>query len=48
MKYTVMVTNKILEIRFQYTGKGTADIPAEGTYGPLISAISVKSGRTVS
>ncbi|XP_040971661.1 probable LRR receptor-like serine/threonine-protein kinase At1g07650 [Gossypium hirsutum] len=39
----VSVTNKTLEIRFHWAGKGTAAAPKRGTYGPLISAISVKS-----
>ncbi|XP_073149838.1 probable LRR receptor-like serine/threonine-protein kinase At1g07650 isoform X2 [Henckelia pumila] len=37
------VINKTLEIRFQYAGKGSTAVPNRGTYGPLISAISVKS-----
>uniref|UniRef100_A0A5B7BQE0 non-specific serine/threonine protein kinase n=1 Tax=Davidia involucrata TaxID=16924 RepID=A0A5B7BQE0_DAVIN len=42
IKFTeVMVTNKTLEIRFHWAGKGTAGIPDEGVYGPLISAIAV-------
>ncbi|KAK8592446.1 hypothetical protein V6N13_063024 [Hibiscus sabdariffa] len=39
----VSVTDKTLEIRFHWAGKGTAAAPKRGTYGPLISAISVKS-----
>ncbi|KAK1378364.1 Leucine-rich repeat transmembrane protein kinase [Heracleum sosnowskyi] len=38
-----VVTNKTLEIRFVYTGKGTRAVPTRGTYGPLISAISIES-----
>lgn len=45
--FTAIVSNKTLEIRFQYTGKGTTAVPVRGTYGPLISAISVESGMTV-
>uniref|UniRef100_A0A2N9F474 non-specific serine/threonine protein kinase n=1 Tax=Fagus sylvatica TaxID=28930 RepID=A0A2N9F474_FAGSY len=41
--FTAVVKNKILEIRFYWAGKGTKDIPKRGTYGPLISAISIKS-----
>ncbi|KAG6685399.1 hypothetical protein I3842_12G110100 [Carya illinoinensis] len=37
--------NSTLEIRFYWAGKGTTDIPSKGDYGPLISAISVDSGR---
>ncbi|KAL8140523.1 hypothetical protein V2J09_006544 [Rumex salicifolius] len=32
-----------IEIRFYYAGKGTTATPIRGTYGPLISAISVES-----
>lgn len=42
--FTAEVINKTLEIRFQFTGKGTTAIPIRGTYGPMISAISVVSG----
>ncbi|XP_057247291.1 probable LRR receptor-like serine/threonine-protein kinase At1g07650 isoform X4 [Beta vulgaris subsp. vulgaris] len=35
--------NDIIEICFYYAGKGSTGIPVRGTYGPLISAISVKS-----
>ncbi|OMO82776.1 hypothetical protein COLO4_22837 [Corchorus olitorius] len=41
----VAVRDKTLEIRFRWAGKGTTDVPKRGTYGPLISAISVKSGK---
>lgn len=41
-----MVKNRILEIRFQYTGKGTTAVPSRGIYGPMVSAISVESGMT--
>ncbi|KAF7151481.1 hypothetical protein RHSIM_Rhsim02G0088700 [Rhododendron simsii] len=37
----VAVTNHTVEIRFYWAGKGTRAIPRRGTYGPLISAISV-------
>uniref|UniRef100_A0A1J3CRM6 non-specific serine/threonine protein kinase n=1 Tax=Noccaea caerulescens TaxID=107243 RepID=A0A1J3CRM6_NOCCA len=35
------VTNHLLEIRLYWAGKGTTLIPKRGTYGPLISAISL-------
>ncbi|KAI3964188.1 hypothetical protein MKW92_000775, partial [Papaver armeniacum] len=35
------VTSNTLEIRFHWAGKGTQRIPEAGTYGPLVSAISV-------
>ncbi|KAK8469445.1 hypothetical protein PHAVU_005G078100 [Phaseolus vulgaris] len=44
---STIVSNKSLEIRFYWAGKGTTDIPNKSVYGPLISAISVtrvKSG----
>ncbi|XP_031266036.1 probable leucine-rich repeat receptor-like serine/threonine-protein kinase At3g14840 isoform X1 [Pistacia vera] len=41
----VSITNKTVEIRFIWAGKGTTDIPTKGVYGPLISAISVEPGR---
>ena len=40
----ISVTNYI-EIRFYYGGKGSTQIPLKGNYGPLISAISVKSRK---
>ncbi|KAJ8616560.1 hypothetical protein MRB53_035932 [Persea americana] len=41
--FTAIVTTNTLEIRFYWAGKGTQSIPVRGTYGPLISAISVDS-----
>ncbi|KAF9591661.1 hypothetical protein IFM89_005242 [Coptis chinensis] len=42
--FTAVVTgNNTLEIRFYWNGKGTTRIPLKGTYGPLVSAISVTS-----
>ncbi|KAK4399285.1 putative LRR receptor-like serine/threonine-protein kinase [Sesamum angolense] len=41
--FTAVVKNNTLEIRFQYAGKGTTAVPTRGTYGPLVSAISVES-----
>ncbi|RWR96265.1 Protein kinase domain-containing protein [Cinnamomum micranthum f. kanehirae] len=37
----IVATTNTLEIRFYWAGKGTQSIPYRGTYGPLISAISV-------
>ncbi|KAL2331304.1 hypothetical protein Fmac_018885 [Flemingia macrophylla] len=37
------VSNKALEIRFSWGGKGSTGIPHRSVYGPLISAISVTS-----
>ncbi|KAL5716584.1 hypothetical protein ACHQM5_018253 [Ranunculus cassubicifolius] len=39
--FTAVVASNTLEIRFYWAGKGTQAIPIRGTYGPLISAISV-------
>ncbi|XXG90303.1 hypothetical protein AAC387_Pa12g2107 [Persea americana] len=44
--FTAVVTTHTLEIRFYWAGKGTQSIPYRGTYGPLISAISVESDFT--
>ncbi|TQD78710.1 hypothetical protein C1H46_035714 [Malus baccata] len=41
--FTAVVSVKTLEIRFQWAGKGTTNVPTRGTYGSLISAISVQS-----
>nr|XP_011461992.1 PREDICTED: probable leucine-rich repeat receptor-like serine/threonine-protein kinase At3g14840 [Fragaria vesca subsp. vesca] len=38
----VQVTEKTLEIRFHWSGKGTTASPRRGVYGPLISAISIE------
>ncbi|KAI9198232.1 hypothetical protein LWI28_012102 [Acer negundo] len=40
--YNVIVANNILEIRFNWAGKGTTSTPKRGVYGPLVSAISVE------
>ncbi|XP_054801798.1 probable LRR receptor-like serine/threonine-protein kinase RFK1 isoform X2 [Prosopis cineraria] len=41
--HNVSVTNNVLEIRFQWAGKGTTRIPDIGVYGPIVSALSVVS-----
>ncbi|XP_050944114.1 probable leucine-rich repeat receptor-like serine/threonine-protein kinase At3g14840 isoform X1 [Cucumis melo] len=41
-KFPVSITNGTVEIRFFWAGKGTNSIPSRGTYGPLISAISLE------
>lgn len=43
--FPVTVRSSTLEIRFYWAGKGTTSIPEKGVYGPLISAISVESGK---
>ncbi|XP_019190159.1 PREDICTED: probable leucine-rich repeat receptor-like serine/threonine-protein kinase At3g14840 [Ipomoea nil] len=42
-QFQAVVSNKTLELRFEYVGKGTSAAPRKGIYGPLISAISVES-----
>lgn len=42
-EFNATVTKKTLEIRFYWAGKGTTTVPSSGTYGPLISAISMES-----
>ncbi|XP_022892353.1 probable LRR receptor-like serine/threonine-protein kinase At1g07650 isoform X1 [Olea europaea var. sylvestris] len=42
-KFKATVNNRTLEIRFHHSGKGSTAVPIRGTYGPLISAISVES-----
>ncbi|KAL8046825.1 hypothetical protein ABFX02_08G199000 [Erythranthe guttata] len=39
--FNVTVTSHTLKIHLYWAGKGTTGIPLRGTYGPLISAISV-------
>ncbi|WCJ27271.1 Leucine-rich repeat transmembrane protein kinase [Euphorbia peplus] len=39
----IKVNDKSLEINLRWTGKGTTVSPVKGTYGPLISAIDVRS-----
>ncbi|CAH9137937.1 unnamed protein product, partial [Cuscuta epithymum] len=43
LKFNATVTDKTLEVRFHYTGKGTTAVPTRGKYGSLVSAISVVS-----
>ncbi|KAI9385478.1 hypothetical protein POPTR_011G072966v4 [Populus trichocarpa] len=42
--FNTTVTDRTLEIRLYWAGKGTTSIPKRGNYGPIISAISVCSG----
>ncbi|XP_062094624.1 probable leucine-rich repeat receptor-like serine/threonine-protein kinase At3g14840 [Humulus lupulus] len=44
----VVVSHNTLEIRLQWTGKGTRNVPKPGKYGSLISAISIESLYSVS
>lgn len=44
-EFKAIVNVKTLEIRFQWAGRGTTNVPQRGKYGSLISAISVQSGK---
>lgn len=41
------VTNTIMDIHFFWAGKGTCCIPFQSTYGPLVSAIHVSQGSSL-
>ncbi|KAI7747118.1 hypothetical protein M8C21_031377, partial [Ambrosia artemisiifolia] len=43
---TVQVSNNYLEIHLFWSGKGTCCVPTQGTFGPLISAISATPNFT--
>lgn len=43
--FPITLRSNTLEIRLYWGGKGTSSIPEKGVYGPLISAISVESGK---
>lgn len=43
--FSAVVEDGILEVRFQYAGKGTTAVPRRGSYGPLISAISFEASN---
>ncbi|WMV15748.1 hypothetical protein MTR67_009133 [Solanum verrucosum] len=45
-KFNAVVEDGILEVRFQYAGKGTTAVPRRGSYGPLVSAISFEASNT--
>lgn len=44
--FKAQVTENYLNIHLFWAGKGTCCIPAQGTYGPSVSAISVTPGNT--
>lgn len=46
-QYVVKVTANFMEIHLFWAGKGTCCIPETGSYGPLISALSVSPYGTV-
>lgn len=46
-QYVVRVTENFMEIHLFWAGKGTCCIPRQGSYGPLISALSVSPYGTV-
>ncbi|KAJ6377376.1 hypothetical protein OIU76_026364 [Salix suchowensis] len=43
--FNTTVTDRTLEIRLYWAGRGSTVIPRRGDYGPIISAISVCSGN---
>ena len=43
--FQVMITNGMLEVRLFWAGKGTQAIPVRGSYGALISAVSVDQSK---
>lgn len=43
--YNVTVMNHFVDVRLTWTSKGTTRIPRRGVYGPLISAVSIVSGK---
>ena len=43
--YKANVSENYVEIHLFWAGKGTCCIPAQGTYGPLVSAISATPGN---
>ncbi|XP_068641067.1 probable leucine-rich repeat receptor-like serine/threonine-protein kinase At3g14840 isoform X2 [Aristolochia californica] len=47
LNLTAVVTSRTLEIRLIWAGKGTTAVPDRGTYGPVISAISVLPGPDI-
>ncbi|KAK4551999.1 hypothetical protein RGQ29_032215, partial [Quercus rubra] len=46
-QFVVPVSENYLEIHFFWAGKGTCCIPAQGTYGPSISAISATNNNPI-
>lgn len=44
--FNASVEDHSLKIQFYWAGRGTTGIPRRGTYGPLISAISVDSSES--
>ncbi|KAI7748157.1 hypothetical protein M8C21_015390, partial [Ambrosia artemisiifolia] len=41
-RYTVNVKNNTVKVKLYWAGKGTTGIPHRGSYGPIISAISIE------
>ena len=46
-EFIATVSENYLEIHFFWAGKGTCCIPAQGTYGPSISAISANNNNPI-
>lgn len=45
--FMVNVTSNTVKIQLFWAGKGTSGIPLRGSYGPLISAISVDPSNSL-
>ena len=45
-EYKANVTENYIEVHLFWAGKGTCCIPDQGTYGPIISAVSAAAGNT--
>lgn len=45
--FTVNVKKNTLKVQLYWAGKGTTGIPVRGSYGPLISAISVDPSKSL-
>ena len=46
-KFKAQVLENYIEIHLFWAGKGTCCVPAQGTYGPSISAISATPGNAI-
>ena len=46
-EFKALVSQNYLEVHLFWAGKGTCCIPAQGTYGPSISAISATPGNNM-
>ena len=44
--FDATVSGSTLEIHLYWVGKGTTQVPSEGVYGPLISAITITKSKS--